>query len=241
MADERTTKIVRRGFVPTDTREFGEKSLGKLRRAAEEVYFLLNRGYSIKNATTFVGNHHLLSERQRLAIARAVSPESSIELRKSKELQEIAGKTLYIDGFNTIITLEIAYSDSTLLRCMDGTIRDLAGLRGTYNLIDKTDIAVKAIAGVFEELHVEKAVFYLDAPVSNSGRLKNRILDVMGDRSFAVEVYLENAVDAILKTRNHVVTADAIILDACGSWFNLTKYVIRQELGEYPFIDLSGR
>lgn len=44
---------------------------------------------------------------------------------------------VYIDCFNTVISLEIAFSDSTLLLCMDGTIRDLAGLRGTYRLIDK--------------------------------------------------------------------------------------------------------
>lgn len=242
MSDVHTAKTVKRGYVPTDAREFGIKSLDKLRRAAEEVYFLLNRGYSTKTATTFVGNHHLLSERQRLALARAVSSECSIELRKHKELsaEGIAGKTLYIDGFNTIITLEIACSESTLLKCMDGTIRDLAGLRGTYSLIDKTDIAVKALADAFERLHIEKAVIYLDAPVSNSGRLRNRILDVMADRPFSVEVYLENAVDAILKTKESVVTADAIILDACGSWYNLTKYIIQQEIGDYPFIDLCG-
>lgn len=39
----------RRGFVPSDERDFGENSLEKLRKAAEEVYFM-------KNLSTSEGN-----------------------------------------------------------------------------------------------------------------------------------------------------------------------------------------
>jgi hypothetical protein len=118
------TKQAKRGFLPTDERDFGEKNLPKLRRAAEEVFFLLNRGYPVTSTTRFIGDHYLLSERQRLALARTVSPENSILSRKSREVTDIAGKTISIDGFNVIIGLEIAFSGSMLFRCMDGTIRD---------------------------------------------------------------------------------------------------------------------
>ena len=107
--------------MPTDERDFSEKMIPKLRKAAEEVYFLLNRGYPVTSTTRFIGDHYQLSERQRLALARTVSPEESIRSRKSREVTDIAGKTLYIDGFNVIIGLEIAYSDSMLFCCMDGT------------------------------------------------------------------------------------------------------------------------
>lgn len=55
---------------------------------------------------------------------------------------------------------------------MDGTIRDLAGLRGNYRIIDKTEVAVRSILEMLDALKIEKATIYLDAPVSNSGRLK---------------------------------------------------------------------
>lgn len=236
-----TEKQVKRGFVPTDVKEFGKANIKKLKEASEEIYFLINRGYAMKNATTFIGNHHLLSERQRIALARVISPENNIKLRKDKELfdTDVEGKTLYIDGFNTIITLEIAFSGSLLLKCMDGTIRDLAGLRGTYRLVDKTDMAINAVADILEELKIKKAVFYLDAPVSNSGRLKQRILDIMENyQSFKTEVYTENAVDSILKKKDIVVTADAIILDECKNWYNLTKTVIENKIGDYKYTDI---
>ena len=231
-------KQAKRGFLPTDERDFGEKSLPKLRRAAEEVYYLLNRGYSVTSTTRFIGDHYLLSERQRLALARTVSPEASIISRKSREVTDISGQTLYIDGFNVIIGLEIAFSDSMLFRCMDGTIRDLAGLHGTYRLIPQTDLAINALLGTLEKLGVGKAVIYLDKPVSNSGRLKQRIFELAENISYELDVQVENPVDAILKTKPLTASGDAIILDECAEWFNLVLRVIGETIGEYGFVDI---
>ena len=234
-------KQAKRGFFPTDERDFSPDTKKTLRRAAEEVYFLLNRDYPVKSATTFVGNRYQLSERQRLALARTVSPEASINARRQKQLtaEDVIGKTLYIDGFNTIITLEIAYCSSMLFRCMDGTIRDLAGLHGTYRLIPETDLAIAALIKTLTELKVAKAVIYLDAPVSNSGRLKTRIYELCGDIPFELDIPVEDPVDAILKTKPIVVTADAIILDECAAWFDLTGHTISQQIGSFPFIEIT--
>ena len=233
------TPNAKRGFMPTDERDFSEKMIPKLRKAAEEVYFLLNRGYPVTSTTRFIGDHYQLSERQRLALARTVSPEESIRSRKSREVTDIAGKTLYIDGFNVIIGLEIAYSDSMLFRCMDGTVRDLAGLHGTYRLIPQTDLAIHALLASLGELHVEKAVIFLDQLVSNSGRLKQRILEFAEPIPFELEVEIENPVDAILKSKPLVASADAIILDECSQWFNLVRFVVGSQIGDYPYIEFA--
>ena len=79
--------------------------------------------------------------------------------------------------FNTIITLEVALSGSLLLQGMDGTIRDLAGLRGTYRIVDKTERAVELILSQLEKEKGKGAVFYLDQQVSNSGRLRSLLLE----------------------------------------------------------------
>ncbi len=233
-------KQAKRGFVPSDEREFGEESIQKLRIAAKDVYYLINHGYPVTGATRFVGDHYLFSERQRLALARSVSQGEKIASRLSREISSIEDETLYIDGFNVIIGLEIAFSDSMLFYCMDGTVRDLAGLRGTYRLIPETDMAVKALLETLEELKVGKAVIYLDRPVSNSGRLKQKILDYASDMSFEVEVVIEDAVDYELKKKPLVASGDAIILDECDKWFNLVKCVISNRIGDYPYINIGG-
>ncbi len=233
---------VKRGYSPNDQKEFGSKSIDKLLKAGRDLQYLLNQGYNIKGASTFVGNHYLLSERQRLALVRAVSSEESVKMRKNKEIQSILpGSVVNIDGFNTIITLEVALSDSVLLRCMDGTIRDLAALRGTYRLIDKTETAIMLIGRILEKNKVSKAIFYLDAPVSNSGRLKQKIIELLSPFTFEVQAEVINNVDAVLETLDNVITSDAIILDKCVSWINLNAKILGEMNEAYPYIEFSVR
>ena len=49
---------IRRGYIPKDTVEFGPKAAETLAAAAQELAFLMNRGYDTKSASTFIGNHH---------------------------------------------------------------------------------------------------------------------------------------------------------------------------------------
>ena len=232
-------EIVRRGYVPQDSIEFGAKAAEQLNAAAQELVFLMDRGYDTKSASTFVGNHHLLSERQRMALARIVSTASAVQNRKRKELLQ-APDYLVLDGFNTIITLEVALSGSLLLEGMDGTIRDLAGLRGSYRIVDKTIQAVELLIARFEKLGVKKALFYLDQQVSNSGRLRALLLDKANGRGVEVQAELHPSVDGQLSRMENVVTADAIILDKCGSWYNLTRALIQSAIPDAWILHLDG-
>ncbi|MCR1951261.1 DUF434 domain-containing protein [Clostridium sp. DSM 100503] len=225
------SKIKRRGYVPKDEKEFKNENLNKLYEASEDLLYLLNRGYKIKGASTFIGNHYLLSERQRLALIRGVSRYDDIIKRKAKQIINLSSiEEVHIDGFNTIITLEVALSNSLIIKSMDETIRDLAGLRGTYSVIDKTEVAIKLIGEFLLEHEIKKAIFYLDKPVSNSGRLKMKILEVLEGLQLQIEVWNIDNVDSVLKSKENVVSSDAIILDNCNSWINLNMYIIQEKL-----------
>lgn len=231
----------RRGFSLDDRRDFSGAALRTLRRAGDELYFLLNRGYPVKGASAFVGNHHLLSERQRVALTRVVAAQADIDLRRQKQLKpsDIYGAEVHIDGFNLIITLEVAMCGSPVFRCMDGTFRDLAGLRGTYRLIGKTDAAIRAVIERLQSLSVSRAVFWLDAPVSNSGRLKVRIAEIAEEAGFPVGIELVPNVDKVLYDLPNVVTGDSVILDRCPSWLNLNGILI-PEVKDVWIVDVMG-
>lgn len=236
------SKITRRGYVPTDEKEFKNQNLYKLYKASEDLLYLLNRGYKIKGASTFIGNHYLLSERQRLALVRGVSKYDDIIKRKSKEITNLSNiEVVHIDGFNTIITLEVALSNSLIIKCMDETIRDLAGLRGTYSIIDKTEVAIKLIGEFLLEHKIKKAIFYLDRPVSNSGRLKMKILEMFEGSELQIEVENIDNVDSILQSKENVVSSDAIILDNCNSWINLNRNIIEEKISNENYIDFSKK
>ncbi|BBF43623.1 hypothetical protein lbkm_2311 [Lachnospiraceae bacterium KM106-2] len=234
------SKAVRRGYVEKDEIQFGVEAMEQMKKAAYEIHFFLNQGYDTKSATTFVGNHYLLSERQRLALARSIAPDEMIESRRKKQisLQALEGKEVVIDGFNTIITLEVALSGSLLLQGMDHCIRDLAGLRGTYRIIEVTEKAVDLILDKLAEIKVSGAIFYLDAPVSNSGRLKGLILELAKKYELNVSVEVVNEVDRILERSERVITSDAIILNRCNGWINLNEELLGN-INEAWCVDLT--
>ena len=217
--------IAKKGCVPEDERNFSPEALKLMKTASGHALYLINEGYDLKQATTFVGNHFLLSERQRLAIMRSVATGNQLEERRKKlvPITALAGQTVWIDGFNTVITMEVMLSDSILFSCMDGTVRDLAALRGTYRIIDVTESAVRTMLDCLEEAHIQKVYILLDEPVSNSGRLKALIAEVGEKYSFDLEITVQKDVDRVLYEKENVVSSDSIILDRCKSWVNLNE------------------
>ncbi len=191
---------------------------------------MINEGYDLKQASTFVGNHFLLSERQRLAIMRSLATKEQLNNRKKKE--KAAGKEVWIDGFNTIITLEVLLSDSILFFCMDGTIRDLAALRGTYRIIPETADSVRMLFSALMEVSIESAHILLDEPVSNSGRLKALIADIGEDYPINLDIQIRKDVDQALYEKENVISSDSIILDYCRSWINLMAKCLEKHGGQ---------
>ena len=226
------TMDAKRGYVPEDERNFSAEAVEKMRTASRHISWLLDEGYDLKQATVFVGNHFLLSERQRLAIMRSVASRQQILERKRKRvsIEALAGKEVWIDGFNTIITLEVLLSDSLLFVCMDEAVRDLAALRGTYRLIPETAEAVMMLFDVLQEARVSKVNILLDEPVSNSGRLKTLIAETAeGNYAFDLNIQICRDVDRTLYQKEYVITSDSVILDHCVSWVNLTAECMKRK------------
>ena len=111
---------------------------------------------------------------------------------------------------------------------MDGTIRDLAALRGTYRLIPETDKAIRLMCSLLQEAGVRKVNILLDQPVSNSGRLKARIADIAETDPFDLDIQVRKDVDRALYDKENVITSDSVILDHCISWVNLMDVCIKK-------------
>ena len=218
----------KRGFIPEDVRNFSPEAIKSLRLASRHVAYLINEGYDLKQAAVFVGNHFLLSERQRLAVMRSLATEAQLAGRRMKErsMPELKGQEVWIDGFNIIITLEVLLSGSLLFTCMDGTVRDLAALRGTYRIISETPDAVRIMLNALDAVNVRKVNLLLDEPVSNSGRLKVLIAEIAEAYPFELDIQILRDVDRTLYGKDNVITSDAVILDHCRSWVNLTMECI---------------
>ncbi|HEY2744009.1 MAG TPA: DUF434 domain-containing protein [Polyangia bacterium] len=221
-----------RGAHPEDLRLFDRSQWKRMKLAGEEIVYLLGRGYPVATAVDVVGNHHQLEARQRLAMQRMLCSGDQRTRRAARAIERTAarGRTLLIDGFNLIITIEVALSGGLVLDCADGTVRDLAGLRGSYHPVDETDGALELIGRELGALAPGGARIFLDAPVSNSGRLRARILDFAHRWPFAVDAEVVPNPDAILARADNAVSSDSAILDRCGSWLNLGRFIVDRHI-----------
>lgn len=230
-----------RGAHPADRDLFDTSRLAILRAATSELSWLIGRGYSKGSSLKLVGDRHNLTERQRVAVSRAACSDEQREKRKTSCLYvtSIRNERLAIDGFNLIITIEAALSGGALIHCRDGCIRDLASVHGSYRSVSETERAICLIGDQIALKAPQSVTWFLDRPVSNSGRLAERIRDLAQERNWAWRVEVVNNPDAaIASSGDVVVTSDSIILDRATRWINLVPHIIEGHLPDAWVIDL---
>lgn len=220
-----------RGPHPQDGRRFAAGQIPVLRRGVEDLSWLQSRGYADKSALKLVGDRYSLDTRQRLAVMRSACSDGQLEDRRRRQIPtgDLTGRTVWIDGFNLVITLESALSGAFLFVGRDGCVRDLAGLHGTYRIVSETADAVRLVAEELSRVKAVGALVLLDRPVSNSGRLKGLIESLAAESGWPWEVRLDNNPDNLLLECQHpVISADSVVLDNCGHWVNLAAEIVRK-------------
>lgn len=231
-----------RGQNPEDQKLFHSNNLQILIEAVKDLSYLLSKGYNMTSALKLVGDHFLLSSRQRIAIARSSNSDESVLRRKEKEVSEsdCENRIILVDGYNILITIESALSGGLVFKSRDGCYRDISSIHGTYKRVEETIPALDIIRKNLCRLNPNKVIWYLDSPISNSGRLKQLILDSARENNCFWEVELVHNPDTCLKKREEIViTSDAIILNHVQRWFNLTKIIIEKDIWNVNLIDLS--
>ncbi len=232
-----------RGAHPADAALFAEANIAVLRQAVSDFSLLLTKGYAEKSALKLVGDRFSLRERQRLAVMRSACSAQQLELRKGREVpvSEVAQSPLAIDGYNVLITIEAAMSGGLIFKGRDGCYRDLASVHGTYRKVSETIPAVRLIGRFLSELGPVKALWLLDSPVSNSGRLKTLIGGLAEENKWDWEVELVISPDArLIKTNRVVASSDSVVLDGCRKWINLATAIINAKLPGATVIKLSA-
>jgi hypothetical protein len=235
-------KRIHRGPHPADAKLFSDAAISDLRSALADFSLLLTKGYAEKSSLKLVGDKFSLTERQRLAIMRSACSDQQLTSRKEREVKvtELSGKSIVIDGYNILITVEAAMSGACVFKGRDGCFRDLASIHGTYRKVTETIPAVKLIGKFLKEHNVGDCQWLLDSPVSNSGRLKTLIGELAQKNNWNWNVELLLSPDAKLtKTDLIVASSDSVVLDGCKRWVNLARVIIEAKLPIARLVDLS--
>jgi hypothetical protein len=231
-----------RGAHPDDARLFARDQWPALRRASAELAWLLDHGYALRSALALVGNRHELTQRQRLALARCSTDATRCQRRREHEVppEAITGAEIWIDGYNLLISIEAALSGGIILAGRDGCYRDLASLHGTYREVAETIPALRLIGETLANWDVRHCRWYLDRPVSNSGRLRELMLELATTNAWSWEVQLEFSPDTLLaRSPAVIVSSDSMILDRAVQWFNAARRIIDTKLPQVVIVDLG--
>jgi hypothetical protein len=83
--------------------------------------------------------------------------------------------------------------------------------------------------------------WFLDKPVSNSGRLAHTLRELAAAKGWPWRVELFNNPDQVLaRTQAIVVTSDSAILDRCARWCNLASWWVRRHCAALEVINLDA-
>ena len=238
MPDSRT----HRGPGPEDTRLFAPEIRDALRAAVADLSWLRGRGYAEAASLKLVGDRFALVDRQRMAVRRSACSDAALASRRSRQIAvgAIRGRPLQIDGFNAILTVEAALGGAVVLIGRDGAARDLGGVHGTYRRVEETRPALEWIGDYLMGAGVGPCTWLLDAPVSNSGRLKGIIAGLAESRGWDWRVEVVTNPDPVLIASGDVIaSSDSVVMDGAGAWFNLAREVIGANVAGAFVVDLA--
>lgn len=217
-----------RGPHPRDPALFAAEQWPALRAATHDYSWLSSRGYAPDSALALVGNRYALVARQRQAVSRVSCSDAAAAERTRRRLaaEQLAGRSLRVDGFNVCITLEVALGGGVLLMGRDGAVRDLASVHGTYRRVSETPRALGLVVEALVALQPGSVSWYFDRPVSNSGALAGLLRELLGARALGWSVELASNVDQCVAAPGAVAaSADSGVLDTAEHWFDLAGFV----------------
>jgi len=232
-----------RGLAPQDERLFADRQLPALRAAANDLCWLLDHGYAARSAVELVGNRHNLTSRQRMAVSRYACAYDDVQRRQKLRVEpgRLQGRELWLDGYNVLTILESALAGGIVLLCRDGCCRDIAGIHRRYRKLAETLPALRLAGETAAALGVSCCRWWLDQPVSNSGRLKTLIRETAAGAGWNMEVELTFSPDHVLSHTDEIIaTSDGVVLDRCQRWVNLVRLIIADRLPQTRLLDLSA-
>lgn len=190
-----------------------------------------------------VGNRHNLTSRQRMGVGRSVCSAEAATHRGQLELLpvKVRGGELWLDGYNVLTVLESALAGGVVLLGRDGCCRDIAGIHRRYRKVNETIPVLEMIGNTAADWGVTCCRWWLDKPVSNSGRLKALIHETAAAAGWNVTVELVFNPDRVLWESEHTIaTSDGVVLDRCHRWVNLTRQIIGEHIPQARLLDLSA-
>jgi hypothetical protein len=200
--------------------------------AAEDLRYLLERGYGRASAVKFVGDKYTLDNPQRLLLYRCVYPIDSAQAHQGKLIDpsEIGKYNFSIDGFNVLWTINSALNGRPIIFSDDHFVRDISIAKGEPSVCIFYE-AIKLVMQAISSLNPIFSSFIFDRPISQSGEISSKVREALAASSLKGSAITSPNADAdVLMTNGIIASSDSIIIDKAIHVFDLGGYVIKEIL-----------
>lgn len=222
--------------------ESAQEIIDRLEAPILELRFLLERGYRRSHALRAVGEHHQLILHDLNVLERVVFPSSEARARRERLIpaDAVSGRSLIIDGYNQLISLECLLASEPLFLADDGLVRDIAAIRGGYARNAATTEALGIICQFLAQLDVVSARVVFDRQVSRSGELAAACREALSKAGVPGEAITDDHTDQYVRHASAEAVAcssDRAIIDGAPHAFDLIHTLAqehRSPLGYLP-------
>ena len=220
----RYTKHGRLIFLSTNYR-------GKIGNAIYDLRYLLDHGYPRGSAVNFVSNHYRLPLRERHLLARCVFSrrEAAEHRRKIVGVRAVGGRSLGVDGYNVIITIESILTGKQVVRCDDGFVRDLRAIFGKYRASKVTERAVEEVLKVVAKAKPSKVAVFFDKQVSMSGELAGKLRRGLRELGLKGDSRAVGGVDFRLGGFDVVASSDRAVIKRAKAVWDIPAELLRRK------------
>lgn len=207
-------------------------SFRKLKGAAKDFRYLLNRGHPRTGSLDLIGNTYELDYEQRHLLRRGIFSNAEAQHRKAKlvSLEKVRNCLLGIDGHNVLITVESAFKGKPLIYADDGVVRDIAGVSARYRITETSLLALKAIFEVLKQYEPQDTLLLFDAPIKHSGELASLVRKMLDEYELSGNAQIERYPESRLKAMKLVATSDSDLMNRVESVVDLAGYIVRENL-----------
>ena len=214
------------------------------KNAIYDYIYLLEKEYPQKAILKLIGDRYLLSGIQRTMLYRGITTKENSLKRTSKLITEnlLSNQILHIDGYNVLITIGSYLNGNTVFVGNDNFLRDASEIHGKIFRTELFDRALILIFDYLKKINIKEVFFYLDKPVSFSGKLCLKIDEQLKNYKIQGKAETFNSPDFQLKNikEGFCATSDSTIIDNSKvKVFDLARNTILYHF-KPGFIDLLG-
>lgn len=191
----------------------------------------MDRGYPKGSAVRFVSNHHRLAKEERFILMRVIVKSDVAQARRSRmlKLEDLKDQTIFMDGYNVLITTESVLGGYPVYSCDDGLLRDSRGIFRSYKTTSFTVPALNRILDILVLAGPAKTEVLLDQQMSRSGELADLIRGMMAERRLCGTARTARNVDHLLKaTKGIVLTSDGNVIDSLAHFMDLPQEIAKR-------------